>query len=100
MTSDINSILKNHLPIDSRLSKVETEKHDKPALAIVDSVADGLVKEYDNPEFRRWYCSVIYKFGLDKVEEWRRRASEGKNPARLFSTYVKQAEKYKPRGSP
>lgn len=100
MSPDIKTILSNQLPIGTRVNESESVKPNRPALAIVDSVVDGLVKEYDNPEFRRWYCSVVYEFGLDKVEEWRRRASEGKTPARLFSTYVKQAQKYKPRGSP
>lgn len=97
MSNDIKTILKDRLPIGTRLNKqVEPEKQEKLSLAIVDSVADELVREYGNPEFRRWYCGVIYKFGLDRVEQWRRRASEGKQPARLFSTYVKQAEKYSP----
>ena len=82
----------NHLPFANR--NTEPVKRDKPSIAVVDSVADSLVKEYGNPQYRRWYCGIIYEFGLDKVEEWRKRASEGNTPARLFSSYVKQARTY------
>jgi len=67
----------NRIPIDS-----------------VDVLADELVSEYANPEYRKWYCKVIYKYGLAQTQEWRRRASEGKEPARLFSKYVKDAQTY------
>jgi hypothetical protein len=100
MTSDIKSIISNHLPIDVKGDKAEHVVKRRPEMVIVDSLVDELVKEYDNPGFRRWYCGVIYEFGLDRVGEWRRRASDGKTPARLFSAYVKQAYKYKSRGSP
>jgi len=58
----------------------------------VDKLANELTDEYDNHKFRLWYCKIIYKFGVDQVSEWRNSASTGKYPARLFSTYVKQAE--------
>jgi len=61
----------------------------------VDKVADELVSEYSNSGFRQWYCGVIYEFGFDKVHEWKRRASEGREPAKLFSKYVKDARSYK-----
>lgn len=82
-----------HLPFANSAS-TERSKPNKPPLAVVDSVVDGLVKEYDNPKFRQWYCGVVYEFGLDKVEEWRKRACEGNSPAKLFSSYVKQARTY------
>lgn len=61
----------------------------------VDELADELVAEYGNPTFRKWYCGVIKKFGVPKVHEWRRRASEGDHPGRLFTTYVNQAGGYR-----
>lgn len=57
----------------------------------VDSLADELVREYNNPIFRVWYCGVIYQFGLEQVAEWQRKAASGTNPGGLFGYYVKQA---------
>jgi hypothetical protein len=57
----------------------------------VDSLADLLVEAYDNSQYRRWYCKIIYEFGIPQVQEWFRRAKEGKEPAKLFTAYVNQA---------
>ena len=64
------------------------------AIAVVDRIADELVKEYNNQGFRRWYCGVIQEFGFTKVNEWQRRSKEGREPGKLFSMYVKDARKY------
>ena len=93
MISDINSILNNQLINDNRFSS--KDNHKKISLAQVDALADELVNEYDNPEFRSWYCGVINKFGLSKVHEWMSRAKSGQYPGRLFTTYVNQAGGYK-----
>lgn len=90
MTNDIKSILNNHLPNDG-YSKGPI----KPlSIEAVDKLADELVVEYNNPNFRKWYCGVINDFGYSQVNEWRRRAGEGREPAKLFSTYVKQTRTY------
>jgi len=60
----------------------------------VDRLADQLVDVFNNKKFRDWYCGVIYEFGFSQVLEWQSRASTGKEPAKLFSTYVKQARTY------
>lgn len=73
-----------------------TNKEELPIDA-VDQMADILIKEYDNSLYRRWYCGVIYDYGFAQVEEWRNRASEGREPAKLFSKYVKEARTYKSR---
>ncbi len=57
----------------------------------VDKLADELVAEYCNSEFRKWYCALINQHGLERVIYWRGRAASGNNPARLFSYYAKQA---------
>lgn len=57
----------------------------------VDILADELVEEYSNPNYRRWYCQAIYNYGIPQVLEWRKRATEGDVPARLFSKFVKEA---------
>lgn len=91
MTTDINKILKNHLPIDSSLNKIVKQL----PIDAVDKLADEMVNEYANPKFRQWYCGVIYQYGFAQVNEWRNRASEGREPARLFSKYVKDSRTFR-----
>ena len=91
MTTDIKSILSSQLPIDNS-GKTSIKQ---PSIGSVDKLSDELVAEYDNPRFRRWYCGVVYEFGIPKVLEWRRRATEGKYTALLFSTYVKEARTFR-----
>ncbi len=88
MTSGIREILnKKQLPIDSS-SKTE---HKQIPIESVDRLADELASEYSNIKYRAWYCKVIYEFGVQQILEWRSRASEGRDPARLFSKYAKDA---------
>jgi len=88
MTSDIGSIIgKKQLPIDSSSNKPNKQI----PIASVDGLADELASEYSNAGYRSWYCKVIYAFGVEQVFEWRRRASEGREPAKLFSKYAKDA---------
>ena len=83
-------IVKSQLPNGNR-----RDKHNKQLpITAVDKLADELVLEYQNPDFKRWYCSLIYKYGPSKVDEWRVRASEGNEPAKLFSKYAKDYRKY------
>jgi hypothetical protein len=63
-------------------------------IGVVDELADELVGEFNNPSFRQWYCGVIYQYGLQKVAEWRRRAADGNEPAKLFSKYVRDARAF------
>jgi hypothetical protein len=90
----LERINNNQLPV------VNSEKLHFKQLPIgaVDSIADSLVTEYSNPEYRRWYCGVIYEFGPGVVEQWRCRAGEGREPAKLFSKYVRDARTFKQRG--
>ncbi len=62
-------------------------------IEVVDELANELALEYDNEGYRRWYCGIIYEFGLATIHEWRIRAAEGNQPAKLFSKYVKDARK-------
>lgn len=62
---------------------------DLPA-SVVDGKADELVIEFQNPQFRKWYCRIIYAIGLDKVEEIRAKCKDGDEPGRLFSHYANQ----------
>lgn len=92
MVNGIGEILSNkQLPKDSR----DKAKGTQIPISTVDALADELVGEYANPVYRKWYCKVIYRYGLAQVNEWRRRATEGKDPARLFSKYVKDAETFR-----
>lgn len=81
----------------SHLANVKSSNNyqkDMP-LEAIDELADELVKQFDNPIWRPWYCGVVRKFGPAKVQEWRRRASEGREPGKLFTVYVNQAGGYK-----
>lgn len=93
MSTGIKSILNHQLTIDNSCK----EPIKQPPINAVDRIADSLVKEYANPGFRRWYCGIIYEFGIQQVFEWQSRAKEGKEPAKLFSAYVKEARIYKKR---
>jgi len=88
-------------PIGEQLNKYQLPNGGKdtsikqPPIGQVDEMADKLVTDFDNPGYRRWYCGVINKFGVAKVYEWHRRAQEGNNPGKLFTTYVNQAGGYR-----
>lgn len=88
-------------PIDKHLSNHQLANVDKhttvkrPPVEQVDSIADELVSEYNNPLYRAWYCGVINKYGASRVYEWHSRAKEGKYPGKLFTTYVNQAGGYR-----
>ncbi len=91
MSTGISNILSNkQLPIDS---SSDTSIKQLPIEAI-DKLADELVAEYNNVQFRKWYCGVVKDFGYAQVNEWRRRASEGDFPGKLFSKYVKEARTF------
>ena len=91
MATDLKTLLKNHLPIDNS-SQTSIKQ---PSIGAVDKLADELVAEYDNQKFRQWYCGVIYEFGIAQVLEWRKRSGDGKEPAKLFSKYVKDTRTFR-----
>jgi hypothetical protein len=91
MTIDIKTILSSQLPIDNSVKKSIKQL----PIDAVDKLADELVATYKNPSFRQWYCGVIYEFGFAQVSEWRERSKEGREPAKLFSKYVKDTRLYK-----
>ena len=68
-----------------------TDDYSTLPIEAVDQFADILVTEYDNPQFRRWYCKIIYTFGPAQVDEWQARASNSGNPGKLFSKYASEA---------
>lgn len=95
MVNGIGEILtKKQLPRGSSTSKTIKQLQ----IDAVDKLADELVAEYDNKDFRRWYCGAIYQFGFAQINEWRRRANEGNVPAKLFSKYVQDARTFKGSG--
>lgn len=62
----------NHLPIER-----------------VDEEVARLIAKYRNPGWKKWYCKIVYTLGIPKVIELERRASEGDEPAKLFSKLAK-----------
>jgi len=79
------------LPNESR----DTDWRELLSLEQVDQLADDLVRDFANPDFRRWYCGVVYDFGPERVHRWKQVAMEGKEPAKLFSKYVSDARRLK-----
>jgi len=67
------------------------KKQLNPSIEEVDNLADELANEYNNPDFRTWYCLLINQFGADEVRRWQALVRTGNYPARLFSYYAKQA---------
>jgi hypothetical protein len=91
MTTDLKTLLSSRLPNDRSANSAIKQL----SVDAVDKLADELADEYSNPKFRQWYCGVIYEFGFSKVTEWRGRAKEGNEPAKLFSKYVVSARTYR-----
>lgn len=86
MDSIVNQLKKYQVPIGV---------NKRPPIEQVDKLADELVAEYNNSDYRAWYCGVINTHGITRVIEWRGRAKEGNLPGKLFTHYVNQAGGYK-----
>lgn len=72
----------------------------KLPLEVVDTFADAFVAYFENPDYRKWYCGVIYEFGLKKVNEWFEKSRTGEYPGKLFTKYVNSARgSYSQKGS-
>jgi hypothetical protein len=78
-------------------SRFGNRKHQKLSFSInaVDQLVDEILIDYQNHGYKKWYYKVVYEFGIENVLEWRRRASEGNEPSKLFTKYVNDARKYK-----
>jgi hypothetical protein len=61
------------------------------SVELVDQLADELIREYSNPQFRAWYCKLIYAFGPSRIKEWQGRVRDADNPAKLFSKLAAEA---------
>jgi len=90
--TDVKTIINNHL---TNVIRSNTDTRKRIPIEQVDSLADELVAEYGNPEWRGWYCGLINKFGIARILDWQKRARSGSNPSKLFSTYAKQAGGYR-----
>lgn len=56
----------------------------------VEKLAQELCNEYGNARFFRWYCGVIYEFGVTTTEDLRARVQDATYPGKLFSKIVKE----------
>lgn len=56
----------------------------------VDEYVSGLIKEYGSPEYRRWYCVLVYEFGIQTIDDLRGRCRDARTPARLFARLAKE----------
>jgi hypothetical protein len=89
MTNGIKEILNNSQLANDSFKKRDLVKN--VSLDEVDRLSDELVRIYKNPSYKKWYCKAIYRFGAQQIRDWMARASDGKYPERLFTTYVNQA---------
>ncbi len=89
MTNGIKEILDKYQLPNASSNKIELIN--KVSLEEVDRLADVLVLLYKNPDYKKWYCKAIYKYGAQQIRDWIARSSDGKYPERLFTTYVNQA---------
>ncbi len=89
MANDIRSIL------NTQMANGGKSPRPKPQAERVDELASRLVSTYANPQSRRWYCGVIYKFGIDRVEIWLSCSKEARVPGALFTHYVNEAGGYR-----
>lgn len=62
---------------------------------LVDETAEMLCVEYNNSDFRKWYCKVIMQLGVHRVRELVGICSDASDPAKLFSKRAKQEMKAK-----
>lgn len=72
---------------------------EKPTLSVVDQLAEDLASEHENTGWEKWYCGIIYEFGVEVVSNWRERVLTSDSPGRLFSYIVKQARSEKSKES-
>ena len=56
----------------------------------VDSLAAELCVQFSNHKYFRWYCSIIWKLGIDRIQELRGRVKDAKLPSRLFTMYANE----------
>lgn len=54
----------------------------------VEELANKLSNDFGNPKYFRWYCSVIYEFGIPYTEQLRARVSDAQYPGKLFSKLI------------
>jgi hypothetical protein len=64
----------------------------RPSPDEVDQLADELVSEFTNPDWRPWYCRQIIRLGTDRVRRYQVASRKGRKPAHLFSHYLTHAK--------
>ena len=64
----------------------------KPSIDEVDATANEIVAAYKTLSYRKWYCQLCNKLGIHTVRSLMARASDARQPARLFSVLAKKAE--------
>lgn len=67
-----------------------SELNRKPTIEQVDKLAAELCQEFNNHSYFKWYCTAIWKLGIDRISEIRGRVSDAKMPGHLFTKYVNE----------
>ena len=78
---------------NEELEQLTNDNHlpPRPTIEQTDLLADKLVEEFNNPEWREWYCKKINLNGIELINEYRLKARKGYNPPKLFSALLRQA---------
>jgi hypothetical protein len=67
------------------------EDRDKPEKEVVDLLAEQISDSFGTDKYRKWYCKLIYEFGVDQIHEWLDKASYYRNPEKVFAVLGWQA---------
>jgi hypothetical protein len=51
----------------------------------ISQLAKSLCEQYHNHPYYKWYCKVIYELGIERVLLIQARASDSKQPGKLFT---------------
>lgn len=70
------------------MTQTDNRQLNKPASHEVDDLAHDLSAKFNNTQFLRWYCGVIYDFGVSRTKELAGRTDGVNYPGKLFSTLV------------
>lgn len=91
LPSIANSRMTNEAPLANGNNTIE-----KLPIALVDEEGSRLARKYNNPDYLGWYCEIVYCLGLSHLRELERRAEDGSNPGRLFSSLAREALRRNP----
>lgn len=95
MNDYIKTIAKGRMTNETPLANGNNTIEKLP-IALVDEEGLRLSRKYNNPDYLGWYCEIVYCLGQSHLHELERRAEDGRNPGRLFSSLAREALRRNP----